>query len=313
MKKEVKIAALQARAEAAEAELGQLRAILKQKTPTISRPRRAGKAAKHTITVVIPDSHGEHIDRTAAAGMLHDLAELRPEKILMLGDHVDCGGTFSSHQRSYTNELCESYAADVAACNAFLDGIQQRAPDASIDYIEGNHEAHVERWAARNFQSYRDARMATDRLGPAAVLGLKERGIRYWKSSEFHDGLTVRGTIKRGRVYFTHGLSHSKNADDAHLAAVGSNVIFGHVHRVLEVRARTVTSDGHLAASPGTLAKLQPLYRHTAVTTWQHGYGLIFTNERTGRFAYWSVPIFADGTTGLEAAVGALASRKKQR
>jgi hypothetical protein len=271
-------------------------------------PKRA-KAAKHVTRVIIPDSHGNHIDPVARDAFLADLKILCPEEIVGLGDHLDCGGTFNAHQVTYSNELAENYEDDVNAANAFFDACMAYAPDASWDVLEGNHELHVERWTARNVRNQREAEYLVKHFGPEKLCKYADRGFRYYKSQDFHMGLTVRGSIKIDKCFFTHGISHSKHADDAHLAAFSSNVVFGHVHRVLEVRSRTVTSQGHGAWSPGTLAKLQPLYRHTEPTTWSHGYGLQFVNKSTGRFAHWNVPIFADGTTGLEAAVGALGGR----
>lgn len=278
--------------------------IYNAKTKKLVIPKRA-KAAKHITRVVIPDSHGAHIDPVARDAFLADLKVLRPEQIVMLGDHLDCGGTFNAHQMAYTNEMTESYEQDCIDANAFLDAIRVCAPNAEIHYIEGNHEAHVERWCARNIKTRRDAEFLLKKIGVEATLMLKERGITYYKSKEFHAGLTVRGSIRLGKCFFTHGVSHSKHADDAHLSAFSGNVVFGHVHRVLEVRSRTVTSQGHGAWSPGTLAKLQPLYRHTEPTTWCQGYGLQFANVDTGRFTHWNLPIFADGSSGLAEAVGA--------
>ena len=278
--------------------------IAAKKVKKLVAPPR-GKAAKHITRVVIPDSHGAHIDPVARDAFLADLKVLCPDEIVMLGDHLDCGGTFNSHQVSYTNELVESYEDDVAQANAFLDAIIAYAPNARIHYIEGNHEAHVERWAARNIKTRVDADSLIEHWGPAARLKLKARGITYYRSKEFHMGLTVRGSIQLGRCFFTHGVSHSKHADDSHLNAFSANVVFGHVHRILSVHSRTVTSQGHAAWSPGTLAKLQPLYRHTEPTTWGHGYGAQFVAVASGRFTHLNIPVFADGTTGLSALAGA--------
>ena len=240
--------------------------------------------------VVIPDSHGEHIDIPARNAFLRDLRALAPREIVMLGDHLDCGGTFSSQQRNYTNEMAESYEDDVIAANRFLDAIQRAAPKANILYLEGNHEQHVDRWASRTFQSHKDAVGFVERCGPEAVLSLRKRSIRYFKRSEMYMGLAVPGIIRLGRCCFVHGISHAKNAAAAHLARVGYNIVFGHVHRVMSVVERTVMSSGFGAWCPGTLAKLQPLYRHTSPTDWSHGYGLQFVSGR-GTFAHFNIPI----------------------
>jgi len=254
-------------------------------------------APRHSIRVIIPDSHGEHIDKAAESAFLADLKALRPEEIVMIGDHLDCGGTFSSHQRSYTNEMTESYEDDCDAANRFLDGIQKAAPGARIHYLYGNHEAHVERWASRMFHSAKDAKKLLGVFGPAKALRLKERGIKHYEPSEFYHGLSVRGTIKLGKCFFTHGISFSRNAADVHLTRFGANVVFGHCHRSMSVIGRSVTSDGHGAWCPGTLAKLQPLYKHTEPTNWTHGYAVQFVNTASGRFAHYQVPII--GGRGL--------------
>lgn len=281
----------------------------KYKAKTV-KPRKRAKATKHLLRVIVPDSHGEHIDTFARDAFLNDLTRLRPDEMILLGDHLDCGGTFNSHQRNYTNEMTESYADDVAATNDFFDKMQERAPSAEWFYMEGNHEQHVERWAARNFHSHKDARLALDRFGPAAVLDLKGRGIQYFKRSEFYCGLSVPGLIKRGKCHYVHGISHAKHAASKHLERVGGNVCFGHVHRSQSVCERNVSSDGYGAWCPGTLAKLQPLYRHTQPSDWQHGYGVQFANARTGKFMHWNVPIMRDVSLLLDV-IDAIAERSK--
>ncbi len=269
----------------------------------MSRPR------KHIARVVIPDSHGNHIDINARAAFLRDLKSINPEEIVMLGDHLDCGGTFNSHQRTYTHEFCESYEDDCAATNRFLDEIRKRAPDARIRYLEGNHEQHVERWAARAFHSKKDADQLLERFGPVPMLQLKQREISYYKRSEHYMGLSIPGAIRLGKCFFVHGISASKHAAAVHLARFGASVVFGHVHRSQSVIERTVVSDGFGAWCPGTLAKLQPLYAHTAPTSWSFGYGLQFVNVDSGRFIHWNVPIFSGGSMLLET-VDLLARRR---
>lgn len=247
---------------------------------------------KVDIEVIVPDSHGEHIDIPARDAFLRDLKILKPQRVVYLGDQLDCGGVFSVHQRSYTKELAESFSEDVAATNKFFDLVSAIVPNAETHMLEGNHEQHIARWASREFQSRKDADLVMSKMGPQAVLRLKERGIKYYESHEMHHGLAVPGTIRLGKCYFTHGVSAAKAAADVHLSTFGDNVIFGHVHRAMSVVSRSVTKHAFIAACPGTLAKLQPSYAHTRPTTWSHGYGLRLINPRTGRFSYFNIPIF---------------------
>lgn len=243
------------------------------------------------VRFIIPDSHGALVDRPARDACLRDLRALAPKEIVMLGDHLDCAGTFNTHGRSYLKEMPESYEDDVRAANQFLDAIQRSAPKATVYYLEGNHEARVEKWASSAFLSHKDAVGFVDRMGPETVLDLRRRGIRYFKRSELYMGLSVPGTIKLGKCFFVHGISAAKNAAAVHLARFGANVVFGHTHRAQSVIERTVASDGIGAWCPGTLSTLQPLYFHTAPTAWSSGYGLQFV-EGSGRFVHINVPLY---------------------
>lgn len=240
--------------------------------------------------IVVPDSHGEHIHIPTRDAFVRDVRRVRPKYLVFIGDHLDCGGVFSAHQRSFTNELTESYLDDVSAANVFLDMVQAAAPDAEIFYLEGNHEQHVERWAVRTFPSHKDAKMLLEKFGPEKVLKLKSRGIRYYKRSEFYQGISIQGTIKIGKCYFTHGISYSSNASQVHLNRFGANVVFGHTHRPQTIVQRTVTSTGIGAFGVGTLAKLQPLWKHTEPTSWAHAYGLQHI-AKSGNFMHINVPI----------------------
>jgi UDP-2,3-diacylglucosamine pyrophosphatase LpxH len=240
--------------------------------------------------VIIPDSHGEHIDKPARDACIADVRRLQPLEVVLLGDHLDCAGTFSAHQRSYTNEMAESYTSDVAATNEFLDMLQDAAPAADIYYLEGNHEQHVERWAAREIANQKDADMALEKLGPRTVLRLDQRGIRYFQRSTQYMGLSIPGAIKLGKCYFVHGISHAKSAAAVHLARFGANVVFGHVHTPQGITQRTVTAEGIGAWCPGTLARLQPLYAHTAPSSWAHGYAIQHV-QADGSFLHINVAI----------------------
>src|SRR5262245_1186760 len=64
------------------------------KIPT-GKPRKASKGA--FTRVIVPDSHGCYIDPEACKAFLADLEQLRPAEVVMLGDHLDCGGWLAQH------------------------------------------------------------------------------------------------------------------------------------------------------------------------------------------------------------------------
>ncbi len=254
------------------------------------------------LRVIVPDSHGYYQDPRAVTAFLGDLHTIDPDEIVMIGDHVDVSGLFSGHMPSYVAENEYSYEGDITATEAFLDAIQKRAPRARIVYLEGNHEAHVERWISRTVAHTRDAEAMRALQAPEARLRLKERGIRFVRRAEFHDGLSVRGTIRLGKCHFTHGSMASKFATAAHLAKFGACVVHGHTHRAQAHVVRTVASDAIGAWCPGTLSALQPLYRHTDPTDWTHGYGLQAV-AKDGRFLHMNLPI-VNGWSGFRLLLG---------
>lgn len=268
-------------------------------------------SGKSIVRLIIPDSHGNHIDLDARKAVVRDAKILDPHEVVLLGDQTDCGGIFSAHQRSYTNEMTESYEDDCEATNEFLDLLQEACPRAAFDELEGNHEQHVERWAARNFARKKDADALLEKYAPENKLELKKRGIRYYKRNTHYQGLSIPGTIRKGRCFFTHGIVASAHATYAHLIRFGASVVHGHTHQAQAYIERTVTSDGHGAWSPGTLAKLQPLYMHTNPTKWSLGYGVQFV-AASGLFMHINVPIFSGGRTMLLDTVNTIARRHKR-
>lgn len=249
-----------------------------------------------SIRVIIPDSHGCLVDRKAWLAFVKDLRSLDPDEIVMLGDHVDAGGLYSKFSRIAEEDLKYSYDEDLEAANSHLDDIQAAAPRAKVDYLEGNHEYHVERWAVEHLAHERDVRRFLKSNGPAAQLNLEGRGIKFWRMMEPHHGLSIPGTIRKGSCYFTHGITASKFATERHVARFGANVVHGHTHRAQEHKMRTVAKGVIGGWCPGTLAQLQPTYMHTNPTDWSHGYGLQFVGKSS--FLHVNVPI-VDGESLL--------------
>lgn len=251
------------------------------------------------IRLVIPDSHGLFIDARAAETLLSDVKRLAPKEIVWLGDHIDVSGLYNAHPPSYVEELEYSYEADLAAAEAFMDAVQRRAPKATGYYLEGNHEQHVERLIARTHANPRDARAQLDLQSPAKRLRLKDRGFKYCRMGEFHHGLSVPGTIRLGKCHFVHGFTASKFATAQHVERFAGNVVHGHTHRAQSHLTRTLTSGAIGGWCPGTLAQLQPLWRHTAPSNWTHGYAIQVVSS-SGRFLHINVPI-VKGWSGLPA------------
>lgn len=263
--------------------------------PHIAEPRKSGD----TVRVCIPDTHGAKIDKAALAALLTDLKVLDPHEIVLLGDHVDCGGFLAQHHvMGYVAETSYSYEDDIAHANAFLDAVQAAAPRAKIEYLEGNHERRVETWAiTQTLRHSRDSEGLRRLYAPEYRLNLAARGITYFRESVYYDGLPVPGVIKRGKCFFMHGMSTAKNAVAATLAKIGGNVVFAHTHRAQSEIVRLVGAGVIGGWNPGCLCELQPLWQHTNPTDWTHGYGVQLVSS-SGAFLHLNIPIL-DGKTNF--------------
>ena len=257
--------------------------------PPAARRRRSGT---DIVRVIIPDTHGCLIDKAALSAMLADIKALDPQEIILLGDHVDCGGFLAQHHvMGYVAETDYTYEEDLAAAKAFLDSLRSAAPRAKVEYLEGNHERRVETWCVTQVLRHKkDAEGLRRLLAPEFRLGLEERGISYYRQGEFYDNLPVPGVIKRGKCYFFHGVSTAKNAVAVTVDKIAGNCVFGHTHRAQSNIVRRISSGIIGAWNPGCLCQLQPLWQHTAPTDWSHGYAVQMVAE-SGAFLHLNIPI----------------------
>lgn len=263
-------------------------------------PKAEGQKARRAgdiVRVIIPDTHGAKVDTTALGAMLADIKTLDPHEVVLLGDHVDCGGFLAQHLvMGYVAETSYSYEQDIEHANAFLDAVQTAAPRAKIEYLEGNHERRVETWCVtQTLRHSRDAEGLRQLYSPEFRLRLAERGISYFRQGMFYDGLSVPGVIRRGKCFFFHGVSTAKNAVAATQDRIGGNCVFGHTHRAQSELVRRVGTGIVGSWNPGCLCELQPLWQHTAPTNWTHGYAVQLVGP-DGGFLHLNIPILAGET-----------------
>jgi hypothetical protein len=281
-----------------EQQAAQLESLAKAKWALPAAPKRVAGGA--FIRVVIPDSHGCSAHKPSVAAFLNDLKQIGTDsirEIVMLGDHLECGGFLAQHHVAhYVAQTEYTFADDVNATNVFLDQIQEVCPNATIDYLEGNHDRRPETWCVtQSLRNKVDAEYLRKMFCVEHVLSLEKRGVRLFKQGRFYDGLSIPATIRRGKCFFTHGERAGKTATAATLGDFAGCVVHGHTHTAAGASGNTVHSGRIVAYCPGCLCELQPLWRHTSPTNWSHGYGLQFVGKG-GEFTHLNVPI-GDGVS----------------
>jgi predicted phosphodiesterase len=301
--KDERIRILEARCEQLEASLATARRN-RVKLPAAGKTRTSKSAF---IRLFVPDTHGNHCDPLAVAAFLADLKLLNPREIFLMGDHLDCGGFLAEHHTlGFVADTDSTFEDDVSQCNQLLDSITTSCPKAAIKYLEGNHEERLERWCVtKSLRSKQDSEFLRRLVGPEAVLSLQKRNIPYIRKAKTYEGCRVQGTYKAGNCYVTHGTRHGKNAANQMLNRFGTNVVFGHVHKLMQAMDRNVKHGEVGAWCVGHLGRQQPLWRHGDPTDWTQGYGFQIV-QPNGEFLMVLIPII-DGKSYL-ATLGKLLS-----
>lgn len=254
--------------------------------------KRSGKGS--FVRVIFGDVHGMYHDPAAVAAFLDDVRFLKPHEIVCVGDLISCDGFLAEHHViGVIPQLDYSYEADVCWANDFLDQLAKLR--CHLTYICGNHEGRVERQIAKMVLGRaKDARFLEKLYGPASVLGLEKRGVRYIRRDQYYDGLSVSGTIKlEPFAVAQHGEAFSNTTKL--LSVMGCNVFHGHTHRLQIVYSENISSS-IVGVNTGCLCQKRPLYGLTKVTGWSHGYAVQFVCS-TG-FLALPVPII-DGVSYL--------------
>lgn len=253
------------------------------KIPPVSRKKKS--KGKYFLRVMFGDLHGSDQDIGARDALIHDLEILKPDEIVILGDWLNCGGVFSRWQRVHVSEYSYSYGNDVLAGNDTLDKITAVCPNARCIFLKGNHEARIDKWAARSFSDRDMAETAVQAFGVHTALHLEKRGIEWYENDVCYDGLYQPGIVRLDRCGVAHGYAGGKHPTQKHLLSAGMSIVHGHNHREQSYSVRTAREPKIEAWCPGCLCILQQYYEHERPTDHTHGYHLQFVKHKTGWFS----------------------------
>jgi len=222
--------------------------------------------------VVIPDTHAPYTDDRALLSVFKYIKDVKPNKVVMLGDHVDFYALSSfdknperitglqdeiDHLHNHLTELRKNYKGEVF-------------------YLEGNHEfrlvkylrKHPEISSLRQFSS------------PSKLLDLNKFNIKYGRSLSVHGVLFKHGHVVR---------KHSGYSAKGELENEGTSGISGHTHR-MSSHYVTNRSGQHGWFEMGHLCNESAAeYMEGKVPNWQKGFGEIIYDRKN---KIWSVNKF---------------------
>lgn len=262
-------------------------------------PRRNG-----TIVAVLPDmqigfyrhpngelepTHDPHaIDATLAL-----LQEIRPDRIIMLGDNLDLPD-FGKYR------LSPAFQQTTQATIDYATGVVARLHAAEIDWLAGNHEERLQNWLMDNARAAFGLRQGIKPeswpvLSVPHLCRLDDYGVTY------HPGYPASDVWLTDNLKIIHGDRVKSRGSTAHkyLDEQKVSVIYGHIHRREKAYRTREDIDGPaeiMAASPGCLARIdgavpstrqgldldgRPLHR---VEDWQQGIAIVTIHDDSWQY-----------------------------
>lgn len=262
-------------------------------------PRRRVAPTGQDVTLVIPDSqNGYSRDlKTGRLDPMHDrrawdvcvqVAEnLRPNKIVLLGDMVDATEFTIKYRRKPEHFFTLQPA--LRELGWWLGQLRAASPDAEIIYLEGNHERRLWDMAATVAMPYAHLLSPFDEnqrlLSVPGMIDLKSLGVTYlggypdniyWLTEHF---AFIHGDKTRPKV--------QPNLD-AVLESARFSFMMGHCHRVGESSRTLFDANGahqYSGYTPGCICRLDGAVPGVnALQNWQQGFGMIRSMRGTGEF-----------------------------
>lgn len=276
--------------------------VVKVSAPKVSRSAAESKSGS-TIVAILPDMQiGYYRQPNGDLEPTHDpqaidvalavVKALRPARVVLLGDNLDLP-EFGKYRLSPAFQQTTQAAIDYAT--KFVARLRACAPDATIDWLAGNHEERMQHWGMDNARAAFGLRRGMTPEGwPVLTVPhlcrLDEHGVTY------HPGYPASDLWLTDNLKVIHGDRVKSRGSTAHkyLDEQKVSVIYGHVHRI-EVAHRTREDiDGPaeiMAASPGCLARIDgavPSTRQgldldgrplTRAEDWQQGLGVVTIHD----------------------------------
>ena len=250
------------------------------------------KQVIHARYIVIPDTHGELVDRAALECVLRAIDIIRPTGVIFLGDIGEWESVNHHRQKRFRTpepgEVSANIRRDVRRVRKYvLDPIDEACDKAGVKekhLTVGNHD----KWLDYFVDSHPDyADTAFDEATGYRFDQIFDWERRGWTLHPCGKLLTI------GKLNFYHGhlyggIYHARN----HLLKMGVNVVYGHWH---DFQAMHIThARGPKGAySLGCLKSCDPAaneWMGHRPTNWAHMFGVV-DFYKNGLFSVHPVPI----------------------
>ncbi len=226
-----------------------------QTDPGFKRRAPVDKPQAHTA-VVVSDVHVPDHDGPAWSAVLDFIRETQPAEVVIAGDFLELES--ASQHGGVANP--RALVDEIRAGRRELQRLREAAPNATITYLEGNHETRLQRTTVRHIPTFSGAFTVPD------LLGLRDFGIRWIPEGKpYH----------LGKLRVIHGWYTPKHHAAKHLDALGHSVMYGHTHRPQVYTRSTAENEQHAAYGLGCLRTLDADWCQGKPMGWHHGFAVV--------------------------------------
>lgn len=222
------------------------------------------------------DLHGHFKDEKAFSTSLAFVGHVRPQRVIVGGDWVD----FYALSRFVSDPRRKlELQSELDCVRQSLQRLRRAAPKARIWYLQGNHEARLQKYLwtrAPELEGLRSLRLPR-------LLGLSDLSID-WVGS---------GILRWPGLVWKHGnfvRSKSGVTATAELERLWRSGVSGHTHRLAQVFKRN-DAGVFTWVEAGCLCDLDPEYVEGQTADWQHGLVYAEVEARGNRFTVSPLPI----------------------
>jgi predicted phosphodiesterase len=251
------------------------------KQRVITTGARAGKTREDPRTIVLlPDPHCPYQDLELEKRVHALVDDLEPDRVICLGDVCD----FSSISRHRDNPAWFTTAQEnIQEAFAWWSRLRDAAPDAEMDWIEGNHDARIrnelltraERMYGLKPASIPGEATGDDALSLCRLCHLDRLNVNWVGPDREGDEYTHAGIELGPELHARHGFLTGANSPSKTMDAIGMSVVYGHTHRQ-DIHHRTIYRGkgpvGRMVAVEcGTLARIEGGMGYSVNPKWQQG------------------------------------------
>jgi len=259
--------------------------------------------------IAVSDHHAPYQNAHLHECVLAFLEDYQLDQIAILGDLVDCPDV-SRHRFNPAFKASTQRCVDEGY--KIIRDYRKVAPNATMQFIEGNHSARLRNYIIDNAREIYGLKPGSDEeeelrpsLSLASLLRFDELQIEYEDTDETYEYKMIKLSPKLGAIHGTKPTNGGGNTVRRAIEKYNHSLLQADTHRQAIIQKTTYSIDQepevHLGAEIGCLCKIDKGLGYSKHSDWQNG------------FCFYS--LYPDGTFRVELATylkGALYFRDKR-